>query len=577
MTARRGYVPGLTLAAVLLMAVGCRIERRPPTAPADLVLRNGAVWTASPLRPWADAVAIHDGHLVYVGEETGVSRFIGPATRVVDLAGRLVLPGFQDTHAHPLSGGLELGECSLYDASSADEIEGIIRAYAVAHPTLAWIRGNGWQLPVFPDANPRREQLDRAVPDRPALFYAADGHSAWANSRALALAGITRETRDPPGGRIERDPNTREPSGTLREAAITLVSERLPPYSLSDRIGAVRRALAEANRFGITSITDADVGPEYLEAYGELDRRNELTARVTAALHTDPALPVEAMARELTRLRAKYRNGTRLSVGTVKLYADGVIESRTAALLEPYGGARDNRGSLVYEPEALAERVAAFDRDGFQIHVHAIGDRAIRVTLDALAHARKVNGIRDARPVMAHLELFDSTDIVRFRQLGVVASFQPFWAMADDYITRLTEPFLGPARSRWLYPIGSMMQSGAVVAGGSDWPVSSLNPLDAVQVAITRLAIDSTGHPWIPEERVDLPRILAAYTINAAYATHAERETGSLEAGKLADLIVLDRNLFEIPVTDIHRARVLLTLLEGRTVWSDTAFVRDIP
>jgi predicted amidohydrolase YtcJ len=524
-----------------------------------------------------DAVAIHDGRLVYVGEEAGVSRFVGPSTRVVELGGRLVLPGFQDTHAHPLSGGLELGECSLYDATSADEIEGIIRAYAASHPTLAWIRGNGWQLPVFPDANPRKEQLDRAVPDRPALLYAADGHSSWVNSRALALAGITRETRDPPGGRIERDPKTGEPTGTLREAATALVSERLPPYSLTERIGAVRRALAEANRFGITSITDADVGPEYLEAYGELDRRNELTARVTAALHTDPAVPVEAMARELNRLRAKYRNGIRLSVGTVKLFADGVIESRTAALLQPYGGSHDNRGPLVYEPEALAERVAAFDRDGFQIHVHAIGDRAIRVTLDALAHARQVNGIRDARPVLAHLELFDSTDIVRFRQLGVVASFQPFWAMADDYITRLTEPFLGPARSRWLYPIGSMMQSGAVVAGGSDWPVSSLNPLDAVQVAITRLAIDSTGRPWIPEERVDLPRILAAYTINAAYATHAERETGSLETGKLADLIVLDRNLFEISASDIHRARVLLTLLEGRAVWSDTAFVRDIP
>jgi predicted amidohydrolase YtcJ len=565
------------LISVLLVSA-CHIERRAPVVPAELVLRHAAIWTGAATRPWAEAIAVREGRMTYVGEDLGVERYIGTGTRVVDLTGRMVLPGFQDTHAHPLSGGLELGECNLYEAKTPAEIEGAIRAYAVAHPDLPWVRGNGWQLPVFPDANPGKDLLDRVVPDRPAFFYAADGHSAWVNSRALVLAGITRETRDPPNGRIERDPKTGDPGGTLREAAIDLVAGRLPDYSLAERVGAVRRALAEANRFGITSITDADAGPEYLEAYSTLDRRGELTARVTAALRTDAAVPVEAMAARLRALRAKYRGGSRLSVNTVKLFADGVIESRTAALLQPYLGHGDERGPLVYQPEDLAARVTAFDHDGFQIHVHAIGDRAIRVTLDALAQAARVNGDHDARPVMAHLELFDPADIPRFRELGVVASFQPYWAQADDYITALTEPALGPVRSRWLYPIGSLMQSGAVVVGGSDWTVSSLNPLDAIQVAITREGLESgDGPPWIPEERVDLPRMLAAYTISAAYATRAERETGSLEPGKLADLIVLDRNLFATPVREIHQVRVLLTLVEGHTVWRDASFVGNAP
>jgi predicted amidohydrolase YtcJ len=561
----------------LLALVGCHVERHPPAVAADLVLRHAVVWTASRERPWAEAIAIHDGRLLYVGEDVGVDRYIGRATQVLDLPGRMVVPGFQDTHAHPLSGGLELGECNLYSARSPAEIEGVIRAYAAAHPDLPWIRGNGWQLPVFPRANPGKQLLDRVVPDRPAFFWASDGHSAWVNSKALAMAGIDRRTADPPGGRIERG-RTGDPSGTLRESAMALVASHLPDYTGPDRIGAVRRALREANRYGITSITDADAGPAYLAAYAALDRRGELTARVTAALHVEPQVPVEEMAARLRALRERYRGGSRLSVGTVKLFADGVIESRTAALLAPYLDRGADEGVLLYSPEALMERITAFDRDGFQIHVHAIGDRAIRVTLDALAHARQVNGERDARPVIAHLELMNPADIPRFRALGVVASFQPYWASADDYITRLTEPALGPARSRWLYPIGSMIRSGAVVAGGSDWTVSSLNPLDAIQVGITRENIDSAGrHPWIPEERADLPRMLAAYTINAAYATHSERDTGSLEAGKLADLAVLDRNLFEIPETEIHRARVVLTLLEGQPVWRDSSLARELP
>lgn len=556
--------------ALTCAGLGCQLERRAPVLPADLVLRGGAIYTLWPERPWAEAIAVREGHISYVGDDAGVLPYVTVGTRVIELAGRMVLPGFQDTHAHPLSGGLELGECNLYDAKTPAEVEGIIRAYAAAHPAAAWIRGNGWQLPVFPRANPTRELLDRIVPTRPAFFYAADGHSGWANSAAFALAGINRDTEDPPNGRIERDDRTGEPSGTLRESAVELITRHLAPYTPEERLGAVRRALKEANRLGITSITDADAGPEYLTAYHALDARGELTARVTAALHSEEG-PVEAEAVRLRGLREQYRRGSRLTVNTVKLYADGVLEARTAAVLAPYLDKPGDSGSLNYEPEDFTARIAAFDRDGFQIHVHAIGDRAIRETLDALQHAREVNGARDRRTVIAHLELFDPADIARFRALGVIASFQPYWAQADEYITELTEPALGPVRSRWLYPIGSMLRSGAIVAGGSDWTVSSLNPLDAIQVAITRRPVETPlGPAWIPEERVDLAPMLAAYTINAAYATHMERETGSLAPGKLGDMIVIDRNLFTVPVTEIHTARVVLTLLEGKPVWTDS-------
>jgi len=565
-----------TSVIVLPLLAACAVERLAPVVPAELVLTHGAIWTATPERPWAEAIAVREGHIVYVGDDGGVTRYIGSETRVVDLTGRMVLPGFHDTHAHPLSGGLELGECNLYDANTVEEAEGIIRAYATAHPERPWIKGNGWQLPVFPGGNPQKAILDHIVPDRPALLYAADGHSAWVNSKALALAGITRDTKDPVNGRIERDARTGEPSGTLRESAIDLVASKLPEYTTEERIGAVRRALAEANRLGITSITDADAGPEYLEAYAALDRKGELTARVTAAIHSESGTPVEQEAARLRGIRKEYRSGNRLMVSAVKIYADGVIEARTAALLAPYLDRPGNRGPLNYEPDDLAARIAAFDRDGFQIHVHAIGDRAIRVTLDALAHAHEVNGPRDARPIIAHLELFDPADIPRFRELGVIASVQPYWALPDDYITELTIPALGPARSRWIYPIGSLMTSGAIVAAGSDWTVSSLNPLDAIQVAITRQVPDSPNGPVLnAEERVDLPRMLQAYTINGAYATRLERETGSLVAGKAADLVVLDHNLFALPPTAIHTARVLLTMLDGQAVWRDTTFIKN--
>jgi predicted amidohydrolase YtcJ len=543
---------------------------KPRPTPAELVIRRGAVYTLDAARSWAGAVAVSEGRIVFVGLDENVDPWIGPGTRVVDAAGGMVLPGFHDAHTHPASGGIRATLCALDELLSEDQIREAIRAYAQRNPDKPWIRGAGWQLPIFKNANPHKSFLDEIVPDRPVYLSAADGHSAWVNSKALALAGITAETPDPPTGRIERDPRTREPTGTLREAAMELVAKVMPEYTHDELLTGLRDGLREYARLGITAFHDASVDENLIKAYAELDRRGELSARVVASLYADPAQGEKQVPR-LVALRQKYR-GNRLRPDAVKIFADGVIEAKTAALLEPYEGSDSDRGKPNWEPEVLNRTVIALDKEGFQVHVHAIGDRAIRMALDAFEAARAANGARDARHHIAHLQLLDPHDIPRFRRLGVVANFQPLWAQADPYIRDLTEPVLGPARSRWLYAIESVVKSGAVVVFGSDWPVTSPNPLEAIQVAVTRRVYHPEPGPvWIPEERIDLGAALAGYTINGAYLSFQEKRTGSIEVGKSADLIVLDRNLFDLPPEQIRHARARLTVLEGRVVYESTA------
>ncbi len=559
------------LHSLLLIAVCALFACTRAEPQAELVLRNGAIYTIDAQRTWAEALAIANGRLVYVGNNVGVEKFIGAQTRVIDLRGKMVLPGFHDSHVHPVSGGIELGLCDLNGSKTQQEVFDKIRAYAAAHPEKKWITGGGWDLPLFPNGNPRKEQLDAIVADRPVYLTSADGHSGWANTKALQIAGVTKATPDPSEGRIERDAATGEPSGTLREMAADLVSKHQPELTPEDYLQGARAGLAMANRFGITSLQEASAHEKILEAYMELERRGELTARVLAAQYVDPKQDTAQIATLVAR-RAKYASA-HLRAIAVKIFADGVIEGHTAALLEPYVDRPHDRGIPNWTPEQLTRVMTALDRAGFQIHTHAIGDFAIRMTLDALAAAQQTNGKRDARHHMAHLQLIDPSDIPRFKQLDVIANFQALWAYADWYITDLTEPVLGPARSRWLYPIASVAKTGATIAGGSDWSVSSMNPLDAIQVAVTRRALDdTTGKAWIAEELVDLPTMLAAYTINGAFVNHQEKNTGSLEVGKAADVIVLDRNLFQIPPHEIHRAKVLLTLLEGREVYREEGF-----
>jgi predicted amidohydrolase YtcJ len=561
----------LALLALALAAAACAAGR--PADRADLILTNAKVVTMAADGARAEALAVAGGKILFVGDRAGALKRRGDATRVVDLGGRMVLPAFQDSHIHLVTGGVELGLCDLNGLATKAEVLTRIRDYAAAHPSVPWITGGGWDLPLFPQANPRREELDAVVPDRPAVLDAADGHSAWANSRALALAGITKDTPDPSGGRIERDPRTGQPSGTLRESAAGLVERLVPELGPDDYIRGLRAGQALANRHGIASIVEASASPELLDAYAALDRAGTLSVRVLACIHVDTGRGVEEVGR-LTGLRRRYA-GRRLKATSAKIFADGVMESHTAALLEPYVDRPGDRGTPLLEPEAFDALAVALDRAGFQIHVHAIGDRAIRMTLDAFEAAGRANGFRDMRHHIAHLELIDPADIPRFRRLGVAANFQALWAYADPYITDLTLPILGPARSRWLYPVGSVARSGAVIVGGSDWSVSSLNPLLAIQVALTRRGPDDPpGEAWIPEERADLTTMLRAYTVNGAWLSHEEAWRGSLEAGKAADLIVLDRDLYAVPPAEIGRARVLLTLIEGREVFRDPSFAR---
>jgi predicted amidohydrolase YtcJ len=483
----------------------------------------------------------------------------------------MVLPSFHDCHVHPIAGGIELGECDLSAELTAEGITATLREYIHTHPGSGWIRGWGWQLPVFSDANPHRTLLDAVAPDRPVYLTTADGHSAWVNSRALALAGIGPDTPDPALGTIEREALTGEPSGTLRESAMDLVERVLPEYSPQECEDGLRRALALANRFGITALYDADTDEPRLATYAALGARENLSARVFVALRAEAATASELIPRVMG-LRARY-TAPRLHPIGVKLHVDGVVESHTAALLEPYADRSADRGPSYLEAPALEALVTALDRSGFQVHAHAMGDRAVRESLDALTKAKAANGSGRIRGILAHLELIHPEDIPRFSSLGVVAAVQPLWAYADRYITELTESRLGPERSRRLYPIGSLVRSGAVVAAGSDWNVSSLNPLDGIEVAITRRGLgQGDGPAWIPEERVDLATMLAAYTIQSAYAMQQEKESGSIAVGKAADLSVLDRNLFEIPAEQIHEAKVLLTLLEGAPVYREVGF-----
>ncbi|HEY7114785.1 MAG TPA: amidohydrolase [Thermoanaerobaculia bacterium] len=539
---------------------------------ADLVLTGGAVYTVDAPRSWAEAVAVRGGRITYVGTAAGAKRWIGPSTRVIDLAGKMVLPGFHDAHVHPVEGGMDLALCNLTGLKTKEAVFEAIRKYAAEHPEAKapWILGSGWDLPLFPDASPTRAELDALVPDRPAEIGSADGHSSWVNSKALAIAGVTRETPDPPEGRIERD-SSGEPSGTLRESAKRLVSRHVPESTPAEYAEGLRRGIEMANRLGITSLIEANAGDRILAAYADAERGGRLTARVLASLSVSTRRGPEQVT-DLERKRQAATHG-RLRATAAKIFADGVIESETAAMLSPYLDKPGWSGVPNLEPEAFDRLATALDAKGFQIHIHAIGDRAVRMSLDALEAARKANGPRDARPLIAHLEVIEPEDIPRFRRIGVVADFQPLWAFADPYIKDLTLPKLGPERSRWIYPIGSVAASGAVVAGGSDWSVSSMNPLEAIEVAVRRQDPDApAGEPFLPEERIALPQAIAAYTIAGAYAAFEEKETGSIETGKAADLIVLDRNLFEIPAEQIGDAKVLLTLLEGKTVYRDPSF-----
>jgi hypothetical protein len=564
---REGLAIGAATALAAVLGVAFADRSEPPTA--ELVFRGGVVYTVDAARSWAEAVAVRDGRIVYVGSETGLEAWIGEATEVVELAGRMLLPSFQDAHVHPLDAGLELGQCDLTGSADAAEVLERVGACAAGPLPGGWLVGTGWELPFFPDANPHRRLLDAVVGETPAFLWAADGHSAWASSKALELAGVDASTPDPESGRIERDADG-APSGTLRESATDLVAGLLPAPTVEEGVAALRRSEAVLLPFGITAVQDARVdGGADLEAYRAARRSGAWRLRTVAALRADPERGVEQVP-ELVALRDAF-DGPDLHASTVKLFVDGVIEARTAFMLEPYSDRPGDRSAPTWPAHRLLPMVDALAGEGFSLHLHAIGDGAVRLALDALERARRGPLPAEVRLQVAHLEVIHPDDVPRFRRLAAAAGFQPLWAWADSYIRDLTWPGLGPERSQWIYPMGSVARSGAPLAFGSDWSVSSPDPLLGIEVALTRcdpeLGPDEPCEPMQPGERLDLPTALAAYTIGAARANGLDAETGSIEVGKAADLVVLDGNPFEIPAAALSSVRVDRTVLAAETVY----------
>ena len=550
-----------------------------PSEPADLVLRGGAVHTVDDARPKAEAIAVRAGRIAAVGGDREVAGLIGPRTRVIELRGRTVLPGFQDAHVHPPSSGLDALRCDLrepagrapYDAAALYDL---LRRWAETHPDDPWILGSGWYMGAFPNGTPHRRDLDAAVGDRPAFVPNRDGHSAWVSSRALALAGITADTPDPDGGRIERDPDG-SPSGVLHESAVELVEEVMPAETQAEIEAGLIHAQAWLHALGITSWQDAIVEPVDQAAYLALAGRGQLTARVVGALWWDRAWDEggveEVKARRAAGMLGRYR-GT-----SVKIMVDGVLETFTGAMLEPYlaadGGSSDRTGILFVEPDRLRRVTTLLDDAGFQVHFHAIGDRAVREALDAVEVARATNGPSDGRHHIAHIQVIHPADLPRFAQLDVVANAQPFWASHEPQMDRLTIPFLGPERSTWQYPFKSLLRHGARLAMGSDWSVTTADPLLEMEIAVNRAYREPefSSPPFLPAERLTLDEAIRAFTLGSAYVQHHDDTTGSLTVGKLADIIVLDRDLFDRGAGEIGEARVVGTFIEGEPVFEDAA------
>jgi predicted amidohydrolase YtcJ len=539
-------------------------------AHADLVITGVDVFTVDAARRWANGLAISGDRIVAVAaREDDLSDLVGPSTERLHLPGRTVVPGFQDAHVHPAFAGRNLLRVHLDDLGSRREVLDAIGAYAREHPDEPWILGGGWAMALFPDGLPWAAELDAVVPDRPAFLMNRDVHSGWANSKALAIAGIDRSTPDPWDGRIERDRTTGDPTGALHEGAAYDVWERVVPATTPEEW---REAILVAQRhlhaLGITAWQDAWVRPDLLRAYRDLDDAGELTARVSAALWWDRHLGLGQVG-TFVEQRA-WGDGGHVRAQTVKIMIDGVAETCTSAMLEPYlradGETTNEQGRTYLDADPLTEAVTALDAAGFQVHMHTIGDRAVRQALDAVEVARGANGPNDLRHHVAHLQFVTPDDVPRFRRLDVVANLQALWACHDAQVDALTIPQIGEERAARMYPFGELRRSGAMLAMGSDWGVSSPDPLLQMEVAVTRTdPSDRGGRPLDAKQALDLPTALAAFTRGSAYVDHDD-EAGTIEPGKRADLAVLDRNPFELEAGPIGEVGVELTIAGGRVV-----------
>lgn len=536
---------------------------------ANWVLYNGVVYTGDGRTDRVTAVAVGGGRILWAGTDAEARAYAGPHTEVIDLRGRMVLPAFVESHNHPVWAMTLVASAPLYGLGDVEAYLQAVREFAQANPQRPVIHGAGWSSTLFPPGGPRRELLDTVVPDRPVVLSSEDGHSTWVNSRALELAGITAATPDPPGGVIERDADG-SPSGTLKELAAEMLDAALPGFSDEDRLQGLRAYQQMAARAGITTSHDASLNAEFVAAYLALQAAGELRLRFRGAWTLDPTQGPEQVA-AVTALRDVYR-GPHFQINTAKIFVDGVIEAETGYLLQDYAHRPGYRGELLWQPDNLKAVCAACAAEGLQIHVHAIGDGATRVTLDAFEHAQRVTGRGDLRHIITHLQLVAPEDIPRMAALGVVAAAQPFWFRKDDYYHNLQVPYLGQERADREYPMRSLIDAGVLVTSSSDFPVTiPFDPLYGMEMGITRCGGGDNREALWPEERATLEEMIASYTRNGAYANFLEGQLGTITAGRLADLVVVERDLFATPPEELRHVPVLLTLFEGQAVHRDEA------
>ncbi|WP_343521608.1 amidohydrolase [Sphingomonas sp.] len=559
------------LAALALLLAGTAQAREPVTA--DTILTNGRIYTVDKKQPWAQSVAIKDGKIVAVGSAAAVTKTRGPATKIVDLGGRLVLPAFGDAHAHPLFGALSHTRCSLHDGKSIDDYKKLIAACVAKTPGTGAIYGVGWEDSLFPpNGVPNKAILDAISTTRPLIFDSVGGHTNWVNSKALELAGITKDTPDPVNGTIDRDPATGEPVGSLQESAQALVAKLIPPPTDADYQNSILYTARLFNSLGIVAWNDAGVdfddqgGSRMVDAYKAVKDAGKLTTYVSVSLKWKNERGMDQFP-SLVKA-AERANALGVPTHTVKFYVDGVIPQKTAYMLAPYEGSAE-RGAPQIAPDMLSQAVTATDARGMHAFLHAIGDGGVRLSLDAIEAARKANGAKPTYHMVTHLNVVDPADQPRFGKLGTYAQFQPTWSSWYPYM-ELTETAIGKKRMEYIYPAGSIVRAGGRLAYGADWPVATANPIEGLEVAVTRrTAGDPNAKPLVASEGVTLAEAVESHTLNVAMVNGMASFTGSLEAGKNADLVVLDRDIFTLPVHEISKAKVLVTVFQGKAVYGD--------
>jgi predicted amidohydrolase YtcJ len=552
----------LLFAASLSRAQGRIVE------PADIIVVHGRVYTEDPKQPWAQAVAVYKGKIVAVGDDAAIERRRGMGTKVINAGGKLVLPGFVDCHIHFLDGSFSLGRVNLEGAKNPADIQKRLREYAAEHPGEDWILGRGWNYAMFgSETLPHKKYLDELFPNRPVFLEGFDGHTYWANSKALAMAGINRDTANPPNGTIVRDPQTGEATGALKESAEDLVAQILPKPTRADQLLALRAGMKWANRNGITRVHSAGQDFEVLDLFDEMRHRGDLTVRMYVSYFLNPPELRHQDLDTIEHARKKFHDDW-IDAGAVKFMVDGVVEAHTAAMLEPYSDDPSLKGKLFWEPSKYKSAVTELDKRGLQLFTHAIGDYGIRTALDAYEEAGTRNHKRDRRPRIEHIETVTAADIPRFGKLGVIASMQPLHSYPDADTLDVWARNAGPDRASRAWAWKSIADAGGRLAFGSDWPVVTLNPWEGVQTAVTRQTAE--GQPeagFVPEQRLTVAQTVEGYTIGAAFAGRREKSEGSLEVGKLADLIILSQNIFDVEPRKIAATKVVTTIVGGRIVY----------